>query len=221
MPLVTGDASGPLITRRHATVVPQERFLVFVFVDMRDSTRRAASRPPFDAMFILGRFVNAVSEAVVEAGGQPAEFRGDAVVAVFGQRTGAKTACQQAFASLSRIAMKLGMLSELSINDLGGPLRFGIGVDGSSTVSGEIGHGEYSTVTAFGRALSVAARLQDLTTELKCDAIVSDSVMRLGEIDDSLFPVHTVNLRGFEESVPVRIIQSLTDIRRSRSTPTL
>jgi hypothetical protein len=74
-------------------------------------------------MFILGRFVNAVSEAAVEASGRTAEFRGEAV------------------ASLPPIARNLGRLSNMLRDDLGGPLRFGIGVDGSSTVSGEIGYG--------------------------------------------------------------------------------
>ena len=153
---------------------------------------------------------SAVSEAVVEAGGQPAEFRGDAVVAVFGQRTDARTACRQAFASLALIARNLDRLSDLLRNDLGGRLRYGIGIDGSSTVSGEIGFGDHTTVTAFGDALSVAARLQDLTKELRCEALISETVMRMGEIDAARFPLRTAELRGFERPVPVRVIRSLT-----------
>ena len=211
VPLVPAEAASTLMHLRHAASVPRERFLVFLFVDMRDSTQRAASRPPFDALFILGRFVSAVSEAVVEAGGQPAEFRGDAVVAAFGQHTDARTACRQAFASMALIARKLGALSEILRNDLGGALRFGIGVDGSSTVTGEIGYGERTTVTAFGGALSVAARLQDLTKELECVALVSEMVMTTGEIDTSTLPFYLASLRGFEQPVPARIIRSLID----------
>jgi adenylate cyclase len=217
VPLVAAGAVDSLMRRPRAAQVPRERFLVFVFVDMRDSTQRAASRPPFDAMFILGRFVNAVSEAVVRAGGQPAEFRGDAVVAVFGQHTDVRTACRQAFESLPLIATNLAALSELLKNDFGGPLGFGIGVDGGNTVSGEIGYGERTTVTAFGSALSIAARLQDLTKELDCAALVSDSVMRLGEIDSSAFPLYTAVLRGFERSVPVRIVRTLSRSERTMS----
>jgi adenylate cyclase len=210
VPLVPASESESLIRRRHAAAIPQERFLVFVFVDMRDSTRLAASRPPYDAMFILGRFVNAVSEAVVEAGGQAAEFRGDAVVGEFGKRTDARTACRQAVSSLSLIARNLGRLSDMLRDDLGGPLRFAIGVDGSSTVSGEIGYGDHTTVTAFGQALSVAARLQDLTKELACEALVSDEVMRLGDIDTKSFPPYTAVLRGFDRPVEARIIHSVS-----------
>jgi adenylate cyclase len=209
VPLVPAAEAESLMRRRHAAVIPHERFMVFVFVDMRDSTQLATSRPPYDAMFILGRFVNAVSEAAVEAGGQAAEFRGDAVVAEFGKRTDASTACRQAVASLPLIARNLGRLSDMLHDDLGGPLRFGIGVDGSSTVSGEIGYGDHTTVTAFGDALSVAARLQDLTKELACEALISDEVMRLGEIDATKFPRHTAVLRGFDRPVPVRIVHSV------------
>jgi len=159
VPLVPATEVESIMRRRHAAAIPQERFMVFVFIDMRDSTQLATSRPPYDAMFILGRFVNAVSEAAVEAGGQTAEFRGDAVVAEFGQRTDARTACRQAVASLPLIARNLGRLSDMLRDDPRGPLRFGIGVDGSSTVSGEIGYGDHTTVTAFGDALSVAARI--------------------------------------------------------------
>jgi adenylate cyclase len=212
VPLVSSGETESLMRRRRAASLPRERYLVFVFVDMRNSTQLAASRPPFDAMFILGRFVSAVSEAAIEAGGQPAEFRGDAVVAVFGQRTDARTACRQAFASLKLIARNLGRLGDLLVNDLRGPLRYGIGVDGSSTVSGEIGYGEHTTVTAFGDALSVAARLQDMTKELGCEALVSDAVMRLGEIDSTEFPLQTAILRGFERPVPVRIIHSVSGL---------
>jgi adenylate cyclase len=210
VPLVPTEAVGSLMRRRRAPVTPQERFLVFVFVDMRNSTQLAASRPPFDAMFILGRFVNAVTAAVIEAGGAPAEFRGDAVVAVFGQRTDARTACRRGFDSLPLIASKLGRLGELLRDDLGDPLRFGIGMDGSRCVTGEIGFGDHMTVTAFGDALAVAARLQDLTKELACEALVTDAVMRIGEIDAEHFPLHQADLRGFDRPVPVRIIRSIS-----------
>ncbi len=84
-------------------------------------------------------------------------------------------------------------------------------MDGSQTVSGEIGVGDSITVTAFGDALSVAARLQDLTNELGCDALVSEAVMRRGELDTAALPLHLASLRGFEQPVAVRIVRGLGD----------
>jgi len=55
-----------------------------MFVDMRDSTKLAAAQLPFDSIFVVSRFLSAVSSAVVQAGGLPNQFLGDAVLAIFG-----------------------------------------------------------------------------------------------------------------------------------------
>ncbi|MBK5652695.1 MAG: 2Fe-2S iron-sulfur cluster binding domain-containing protein [Rhizobium sp.] len=65
------------------TRVGQERYLVSMFVDMRGSTQLAEKRLPFDTVFIVNRFLGAVSQAGLGAGGPalPAEGRAPAAVA--------------------------------------------------------------------------------------------------------------------------------------------
>ncbi len=70
IPLIPPEAATALLHRRQSGVAPEERFLVHLFVDMRDSTRFAATRLPHDSVFILGRFIACVSAAVLEAGGR-------------------------------------------------------------------------------------------------------------------------------------------------------
>ena len=48
-----------------------------MFVDMRGSTKLAEQRLPFDTVFIVNRFLGAVSQAVIACGGQPNQFVGD------------------------------------------------------------------------------------------------------------------------------------------------
>ena len=55
-----------------------------MFVDMRGSTKLAEKRLPFDTVFIVNRFLGAVSQAVIECGGQPNQFVGDGQLALFG-----------------------------------------------------------------------------------------------------------------------------------------
>ena len=43
-----------------------ERYVVIMFVDMRGSSRLAERRLPFDTVFIINQFLNAVSHAVLE-----------------------------------------------------------------------------------------------------------------------------------------------------------
>ena len=47
-----------------------ERYVVIMFVDMRGSSRLAERRLPFDTVFIINQFLNAVSSAVLSAGGR-------------------------------------------------------------------------------------------------------------------------------------------------------
>ena len=76
--------------------IGEERYLVSMFVDMRGSTKLAEKRLPFDTVFIVNRFLGAVSQAVIECGGQPNQFVGDGQLALFGLTTSPQTACRQA-----------------------------------------------------------------------------------------------------------------------------
>ena len=65
---------------------------------MRGSTTLAEARLPFDVVFLINRFVEAASQAVIAAGGQPNQFVGDGVLALFGLDVDPPTACRQALA---------------------------------------------------------------------------------------------------------------------------
>ena len=73
-----------------------------MFVDMRGSTKLAEKRLPFDTVFIVNRFLGAVSQAVIESGGQPNQFVGDGMLALFGLATGQRNACRQALKAAAR-----------------------------------------------------------------------------------------------------------------------
>ena len=88
---VSADAHASNPTR-----IGQERYLVSMFVDMRGSTKLAEKRLPFDTVFIVNRFLGAVSQAVIESGGQPNQFVGDGMLALFGLTASRREACRQA-----------------------------------------------------------------------------------------------------------------------------
>ena len=48
----------------------EERYVVSMFVDMRGSTQMAADQLPFDTVFIVNRFLGAISQAVISSRGQ-------------------------------------------------------------------------------------------------------------------------------------------------------
>ena len=156
--------------------IGQERYLVSMFVDMRGSTRLAEKRLPFDTVFIVNRFLGAVSQAVIECGGQPNQFVGDGQLALFGLATDPRTACRQALRAAAMIAANVDELNQFLSHDLREPIRFGIGIHGGEVIIGDIGYRDHMVFTALGDAVNVAARLQDMTKSLACEAIVSEEV---------------------------------------------
>jgi adenylate cyclase len=209
IPLIPPEAATAFLHRRQHVLAPDERFLVHMFVDMRDSTHFAATRLPHDSVFILGRFIACVSAAVLEAGGQPNQFLGDGILAIFGLRSGPRTACTQAMRALAAIARNIRQLRTLLEEGLHAPLTFGVGMQCGRTLIGEIGFREHVTVTGLGDPPNVASRLQGLSKELGCEAIVAEDVLRTACLSGEALPLHMAYLRGREEAVPARLFFSV------------
>ncbi|BBO03069.1 MULTISPECIES: adenylate/guanylate cyclase domain-containing protein [Bradyrhizobium] len=186
--------------------IGQERYLVSLFVDMRGSTQLAEKRLPFDTVFIVNRFLGAVSQAVIENGGQPNQFVGDGMLALFGLTADPQTACRQALKAASGIATHIDELNELLSHDLRQPIRFGIGIHGGEVIIGDIGYRDHIVFTALGDAVNVAARLQDMTKTLACEAIVSDEIRGTAGLADDTLPQQEVAIRGRDEPMAVRVV---------------
>jgi adenylate cyclase len=190
----------------HPQRIGQERYLVSMFVDMRGSTSLAEHRLPFDTVFIVNRFLNAVSQAIVACGGQPNQFAGDGELALFGLRTDRQTACRQALRAAAMIATNIDELNQFFGDDLRQPIGFGIGIHAGDVIVGDIGYRDHMVFTALGDAVNVAARLQDMTKSLSCEVILSEQVCRIAGLADDDLPRQEVAIRGRTELMMVRYV---------------
>jgi adenylate cyclase len=186
--------------------IGQERYLVSMFVDMRGSTRLAENQLPFDTVFIVNRFLGAVSQAVIACGGQPNQFVGDGQLALFGLSSSPQTACRQALKAAAMISANVDELNEFLKHDLREPIRFGIGIHGGEVIIGDIGYREHMVFTALGDAVNVAARLQDMTKTLACEAIVSEEVRVTAGLSADALPQQQVEIRGRTGPMIVRSV---------------
>jgi adenylate cyclase len=195
--------------------IGEERYLVSMFVDMRGSTKLAEKRLPFDTVFIVNRFLGAVSKAVIDCGGQPNQFVGDGQLALFGLGTNPQTACRQALKAAAQIAANVDELNQFLGHDLREPIRFGIGIHGGEVIIGDIGYRDHMVFTALGDAVNVAARLQDMTKSLACEVIFSEEVRNTAGLPADALPTHNVDIRGRAEPMIVRAVtnaKSLSDL---------
>ena len=185
-----------------------ERFVAILFVDIRRSTELVENRLPFDVVFILNRFFEAVGSAITAAGGTPNQFIGDGVMAIFGAETGAEEACAQALEAARLMDWHVGEMNHALANELPEPLEVGIGIHGGEVIIGTLGYREHATTTAIGEVVHIASRLQDLTKEYDCQLVVSDLVGTTAGVSLEVFPMREVQVRGLRAPLTIRVVDN-------------
>ena len=204
IPLLPANIGAGFVRGRQRVHVGEERYVVSMFVDMRGSTLLAEARLPFDIIFLINRFLGAASQAVLDAGGQPNQFVGDGLLALFGLDTDPQTACRQAMRAAAAVSANVEHMNYQLAAELREPISFGIGIHGGDVIIGDIGFREHTVFTALGDAVNVAARLQDMTKTLDCQVVISDETYKTAGIAPDGLALMQVEIRGRAESMNVR-----------------
>ncbi|MGB8244260.1 MAG: adenylate/guanylate cyclase domain-containing protein [Pseudolabrys sp.] len=214
IPILPASMNAELLRKGSRMNIGKERYIVSMFVDMRGSTKLAEARLPFDVVFLINRFLGACSQAALDAGGQPNQFVGDGVLALFGIEVDAKTACRQAIRAATKVATNVDLMNRQLASDLPEPTQYGIGIHGGEVIIGDIGFQDHTVFTALGDPVNVAARLQDMTKTLDCKAIISDEVFATAGVAAGSLASKEVTIRGREEPMIVRTIVDPTVLAR-------
>jgi adenylate cyclase len=210
IPLLAANIGAGFVRGRQRVHVGEERYIVSMFVDMRGSTMLAEARLPFDIIFLINRFLGAASQAVLDAGGQPNQFVGDGMLALFGLDTDPATACRQAMRAAANVAANVEHMNYQFANELREPISFGIGIHGGDVIIGDIGFRDHTVFTALGDPVNVAARLQDMTKPLNCQVVISDETYKTAGIGGEGLALMQVDIRGRVEPMNVRIAKDPT-----------
>jgi adenylate cyclase len=140
-----------------------------LFIDLVESTKLAASRPPREVADVLNDFFRIVVGAVDERHGFINKFQGDAALAVFGVPLPSERAASEALETARSLRSQLSRLPMVD---------FGVGVSAGPVFAGNIGAENRYEYTVIGDAVNEAARLADFakTSERRivCSAAVID-----------------------------------------------
>jgi adenylate cyclase len=183
-----------------------ERVIAIMFADLRAFTSLADQKLPYDVVFLLNQYFGAMGKAIEQSGGHVDKFIGDGIMALFGIESGAMEGCRQALAATRAMAMTLEQLNRTLASDLPVPLRMGIGLHAGNVVVGQMGYRQATTLTAIGNAVNVASRLESLTKDHGCQAVISRRVAREAGIDLSAFPKLSVAIRGRTSELRVHLV---------------
>jgi adenylate cyclase len=183
-----------------------ESEIAVLFADLRGFTRMAEHKLPYDVVFVLNRYFEAVGTAITGAGGITNQFTGDGVMALFGVDDGPAAGARQALAAARAMVERVAALSAELAGDLPAPLRLGIGVHAGPAVVGQMGWGPSFYLTAVGDTVHVAARLEQATKDYEAELVVSEDVARYAGIDLTRFPGHDLTVRNRAGRIGIRVV---------------
>jgi adenylate cyclase len=211
IPLV--PASRPLDGLRVDLIEGRELLVTALYLDLRDSTRLAAERLPYDAIFVVDRYIQSTTAAILGCGGHITSVAGDGIMSVFGIDGDAASGARNALRAAEAVWRSIDRVNQELNTELGSPLRFGIGVHSGLSVVGAVGPPDRAAIQFLGDTGNVAARLESLTTEMECIAIVSAAALAAAGLHRPDWHAAEVAIRGRDATkLPVFLINKCDEI---------
>ncbi|MDX2216745.1 MAG: adenylate/guanylate cyclase domain-containing protein [Oculatellaceae cyanobacterium bins.114] len=171
-----------------------------LFCDIRGFTSFSLQLEPEQLVEQLNDYLNAMVEAILDAGGTVDKFIGDAVMAEFGSpiSEGEKTD------ALNAVRAALGMRQALvnlhqQWQQQGKVLFFnGIGINFGEALAGDIGSVRRREYALIGDAVNVASRVEGLTRKFWTDILITESLYELvkDEVEAVCVGEHELKGRG-------------------------
>jgi class 3 adenylate cyclase len=175
-----------------------------LFVDIRRFTALAEVLPPARLIGTLNRYFERMLAAVEVDGGIVNKFGGDSLLAVFGSPLNpGEDHARRAVRAALRMQSALAEFNREQAQAEMPELRVGFGLATGEVVAGKIGSSRKLEYTVIGDPVNLAARLQELTTELKAEILVSAETARLAGGEARLRSLGEIEVRGRVEPVEV------------------
>lgn len=196
--------------RAHASQ-GQERRLAILFVDMRGFTSRTTGQLPYDVVFLLNRFFDAIVPPITGTGGSIDKYLGDGLLAVF-ETADEESSARAALRAASGLSAALTGFNRTLAAEGVPEIRIGIGLHLGGLVLGEIGAAGDAPRTIIGDTVNTASRLEGQTKELDVELLVSAPLLQSAGIDTGRLDLITLELRGVPEPVAALAVRDGRDL---------
>jgi adenylate cyclase len=197
----------------------RELQIAAMFVDLRESTRLATGRLPYDALFLFDRYVQAVTGAIRRHRGHATSIAGDGVMSVFGVDGTAAQAARNAFQAALDVWSGLEILSEDLAGELRAPLRIGIGIHVGVAVVGLVSISESQSLQFLGDTGNVAAKLEAQSKQLDCTLVASVAALNMVAPGTTYIETNIVAIAGKTDPVVVAVFRNKSELEQILSSP--
>lgn len=201
--LQMNDKFGPGLLWSFATGkynVPQTEERIFMFLDIKDSTKAAERMGNTKYYQFLKNFYSDITDPILNNYGQIYQYIGDEVVISWKMKKGLrKNHCFETFFAIQKIIKNKG---HKYMSKFGFIPEFKAGVHYGQVTAGEIGVIKRD-ITYSGDVLNTTARIQTMCNELNCKLLVSKKLIDLSTLGNTSYLVEVVGaveLKGKADS---------------------
>ncbi len=173
----------------------EEKNLAILFADIRGFTKFSERMLPYDIIFFLNCYFNAMGMAIAAQGGQINNYMGDGLVALFGLDDAPQVSERAVRAGLAMLQAMATLNAQLDILE-GYPLAIGIGIHVGTVAIGRVGAAKQQVMTVIGDAVNFASRIEAANKQTGTQLLVSEAVYR--EVADfaTVASTHQVAIAG-------------------------
>jgi len=175
------------------------RTVCVLFLDIRGFTAMTRVRAAGETVELLNAFFAGMIDVVNRHNGIINKFLGDGFLAIFGAPLDDPAAAKNALAAARDM---LGVVEDWNRRRPQSALRVGIGIHMGEAVTGTVGSPQRKEYTVIGDTVNLAARLEQLTKEVKAQILVSSTVRDAAAADGAI-DLGPMAIRGYDEKVRI------------------
>lgn len=151
-----------------------ERNSTVLFADLKNFTKTVESLSPTNALQQLNRYLEVISQCVLENGGLVDKYLGDGLMAQWGVPQDCENHERAALEACLAMETRVRALAQ---NAAQGDVGFGLrlSLHSGPVVAGNVGSEGRLEYTIIGDTVNVTARLQETAKELDCEFVISES----------------------------------------------
>lgn len=191
------------VLNNHTEIVSRIRFACIMFLDIRNFSLFAENKSPEEIIEYQNKVFAPLIEIVNKHKGIVTQIMGDGFMAIFGAPIEHDNDCQLAVDAAIEIHKTIREKSDIGEIP---PTKIGIGLNAGEIVTGNVGAENRKQYSVTGRAVIVAARLEQLNKELNSELLISKSVYERINLD-GFKPIRHLQVKIKGQTEPIEVYQ--------------
>jgi adenylate cyclase len=179
----------------------ERRRMTVLFSDLRGFTSLSEQMDATELVKLLNRYLDAMTDAVLDEQGVLDKYMGDAVMAFWGAPFVQPDHAERALRAALRMRDKLAVMNRDQIFGRDVVLRLGIGVSTGDMVVGNMGSRRRFDYTVMGDTVNLGSRVEGINKVYGTEILLTEEAVKGLSSDFVVRPLDRVAVKGKNESV--------------------